>query len=714
MIRTFFVVAFLLFAFQMSFAEIPTTMSYQGVLKDASGDAVPDGDYKLTFRLTTAPNNSILLWEEVHESVAVENGIFNVILGSITPLDLPFDEPYYLGISMGDDSELTPRIALTSSAYGLSARSVNGEANVFPSRGNVGIGTLEPNAGVHVVADEASNGSSEAQGIFQPAIFEITNSNNSLKAMEASTQGDGWAGYFQGLGSASKGVWVSTASGQPGLVVEGGNAGIGTSTPEAKLHIAGEAGVDGIMFPDGTLQTTAATGNGGGLTLPFNGAVNDDVLAFGITNTGNGIAIFANAKGANSTISSTAEGTGSPGFFQVANTQSEASAISATTNGIGRAGSFTHSGSSGHAGFFKTLNQNNNDAALFADTQGGLAAIEARNSGDVGYAGLFLIENPNFVGAALLAQNDADGPAIEGVSVGQGSAIEAISSGTGVGLRARHTGASGQSAEFILQDTNNSDPAVSITSNSDVLAVPALKVEHTGRGTAGRFEIPVGGPGSAIYGVNRGDGVGIQGETTGSAFNSFGLWALASSGSNATPFKATQNGAGGDVAIFQSQNVNVARIDNTGKGFFNGGTQTGGADLAEAFEVEGLVDLYEPGDVMVISTKSDRTMEKSSEPYSTLVAGVYATKPGVLLTERNVEDPHDDTVPMGVVGVLPTKVSAENGPIQRGDLLVTASIPGHAMKGTVRERMLGATIGKALENFDGSSTGRIKVLVNVK
>lgn len=117
---------------------------------------------------------------------------------------------------------------------------------------------------------------------------------------------------------------------------------------------------------------------------------------------------------------------------------------------------------------------------------------------------------------------------------------------------------------------------------------------------------------------------------------------------------------------------------------------------------------------MVISLESDRTMTKSTEPYSTLVAGVYATKPGVLVTERNINDSHEDTVPLGVVGVIPTKVSGENGRIRRGDLLVTSSLPGHAMKGTDREKMLGAVLGKALENFDGLGTGMIKVLVNTK
>ena len=36
-----------------------------------------------------------------------------------------------------------------------------------------------------------------------------------------------------------------------------GNVGIGTTAPGAKLHVVGEEGVDGIMFPDGTLQTSA-------------------------------------------------------------------------------------------------------------------------------------------------------------------------------------------------------------------------------------------------------------------------------------------------------------------------------------------------------------------------------------------------------------------------------------------------------------------------
>jgi hypothetical protein len=54
--------------------------------------------------------------------------------------------------------------------------------------------------------------------------------------------------------------WVPSGT---DLYYTGGNVGVGTATPTARLEVAGEAGVDGIKFPDGSLQTTAAIGGGG-------------------------------------------------------------------------------------------------------------------------------------------------------------------------------------------------------------------------------------------------------------------------------------------------------------------------------------------------------------------------------------------------------------------------------------------------------------------
>jgi hypothetical protein len=105
-------------------AAVPQTLSYQGVLRDADGDLVADGNYSLTFKLYTAPDGGTALWTETQPAVPVVNGIFNAILGSVTSLTLSFDEPYFLGVTVGGGSELTPRIPLTASAYSLRARSV--------------------------------------------------------------------------------------------------------------------------------------------------------------------------------------------------------------------------------------------------------------------------------------------------------------------------------------------------------------------------------------------------------------------------------------------------------------------------------------------------------------------------------------------------------------------------------------------------------------
>jgi hypothetical protein len=68
---------------------------------------------------------------------------------------------------------------------------------------------------------------------------------------------------------------------------------------------------------------------------------------------------------------------------------------------------------------------------------------------------------------------------------------------------------------------------------------------------------------------------------------------------------------------------------------------------------------------------------------------------------------------MAMIGIVPTKVSAENGPIKRGDLLVASSTFGYAMRGTDRSKMLGAVIGKALGNLN-SGLGVIEVAITLQ
>ena len=180
-----------------------------------------------------------------------------------------------------------------------------------------------------------------------------------------------------------------------------------------------------------------------------------------------------------------------------------------------------------------------------------------------------------------------------------------------------------------------------------------------------------------------------------------------------------QTSSGGTVLLGQVidpnfNSSNVFRVNATGKGFFDGGTQTGGADFAESVDVEGEAAAYAPGDLMTVDPARDRRFKQVSQPYSTLVAGIYATKPGILATPHTMDDPRLALeIPLAMVGIVPCKVTAENGPIHRGDLLVSSSTPGHAMKGTDRNRMLGAVVGKALGSLD-QGTGVIEVLVTLQ
>jgi co-chaperonin GroES (HSP10) len=98
-----------------------------------------------------------------------------------------------------------------------------------------------------------------------------------------------------------------------------------------------------------------------------------------------------------------------------------------------------------------------------------------------------------------------------------------------------------------------------------------------------------------------------------------------------------------------------------------------------------------------------------------LISGVYATKPGLSLTEKNAEkNSLQNMVPMGVIGVLPTKVCMEGGRIKRGDFIVTSSLTGVAMKGDPEKVKVGQVLGKALQDFNSNGVGIINVLVSVK
>lgn len=105
-------------------SQLPMNISAQGLLTDLNQTVLPDGFYQLTFRLYSSSQSGASEWQETQQDISITSGIFSTILGSVVPLNLCFDRPYYLGIEIDDDGELTPRIELTSSPYAFMAKSV--------------------------------------------------------------------------------------------------------------------------------------------------------------------------------------------------------------------------------------------------------------------------------------------------------------------------------------------------------------------------------------------------------------------------------------------------------------------------------------------------------------------------------------------------------------------------------------------------------------
>ncbi|MCJ7934124.1 MAG: collagen-like protein [Chryseobacterium sp.] len=576
------------------------------------------------------------------------------------------------------------------------------------------------------------------------AIFNNSNNNNVLNA---STVGNGTVVNITTSGSGA-GILSSTGSG----------FGVhGITSAQTSAGIVGDNNGNGEAIVGRTTSDIA------GAVVGRNDGGGYGVRGFVSTNTsGTGIGVYGQVGLNNST--------GRAGRFENFNqTNTAKNTFEVETNGNGNIPDNTQ----GNASSFLVNNTNSVGAAVRGEVKTifgnfGAAGIFGVSSGTGGFAGLFHASNPSGNGPALVAITDGNGNAITANASKNGNGVETNIDGAGNALYAWvPTFATGRAGRFNIFNESNTSDVITVTTvgngtagNFKVDRVTGTSAAVRGEvnsqfsnfGTAGIYGISSGtggfaglfhasnpagnspaliaiadgnGNGITANASNTGDGVETTADGSGSAIYAwvpnFGTGRAARfvnyNTANTNPPLTAETRSTGSIAIFRSGNptaVNVARIDNTGKGFFNGGTQNSGADVAEAFDVEGNISEYESGDILVISTHSDRTVEKSSKPYSNLVAGVYATKPGVLLTEEHIDTDISGKVPMGVIGVIPTKVCLENGKIKRGDLLVTSSIPGVAMKANLKKVKIGQVIGKSLQDYDQKETGKIQVLVNIK
>jgi hypothetical protein len=157
-----------------------------------------------------------------------------------------------------------------------------------------------------------------------------------------------------------------------------------------------------------------------------------------------------------------------------------------------------------------------------------------------------------------------------------------------------------------------------------------------------------------------------------------------------------------NLEVYDDGSNVVFRVTEAGNVEADGTYTSPAADFAEL--LPGAAGL-EPGDVLAVY--GDGTLGVSAHPYESKVVGVYSTQPAFL--GGKVEQPSPRHVPLAVVGIVPVKVCSEGGAITPGDLLVSSSIPGHAMRGRI-DPPNGTVIGKALEGLV-EDRGTIRMMV---
>jgi hypothetical protein len=511
-----------------------------------------------------------------------------------------------------------------------------------------------------------------------------------------------------------------------------GNLGIGTSEPKLKLDVAGMIGArEGLMFSDGStlsvnrkgvLTHTTASGD---VAPSAAGTGTQDRLAKWTDNSGTlGDSGITETAGGFLGIGTTAPQSGldyrnglAPFFTRDIGTTNFGTTQSALQLGVTNAGSrnagvgpsflFFADNSTGAKSFLGRVSAawENPTAGAEAgsirfqvransgDTNALTERMRITASGNVGIGTPFPI-SPLHIAAPVpvLSLQDSD-------NVGAGQA------GGQVGLVSFRDAVGDETGWIGFGFSANADATFMNNRAGGNTALGAGGVERLTVTSSGRVGIGTASPETKLHVVG-----GAETALFARSIDKYGVFALSDFGVAI-------------VAVSDTTAINLVEGYSSSHRKFHittSGTYVAGSDFAEALPAHGSKASYEPGDVLVVSTEASATVEKASRPYDVRLVGVYSTRPGILGADKNGASRVDaDELPVAIVGIVPTKVSTENGPVRVGDLLTTSSTPGYAMRaspvrvGRVKVYRTGTILGKALEPLkEGKSV--IKVLVTMR
>ena len=142
---------------------------------------------------------------------------------------------------------------------------------------------------------------------------------------------------------------------------------------------------------------------------------------------------------------------------------------------------------------------------------------------------------------------------------------------------------------------------------------------------------------------------------------------------------------------------NIGSISNTFNTVFAKASTAQYADLAELYSSD---QPYDAGTVVVFAGSAEIT--QSTTNHDTKVAGVISTNPAYLMNNSI------NGLPVALQGRVPCRVQ---GPINKGELVVTSDIPGVAQRLDETKWRPGCVIGKSLEQINHDSIVTIEIVV---
>ena len=236
----------------LAFPSTPTfpstrILSFQGRLTDSLGNPITAAT-NMRFRLYTASTGGTQLYDSGTCSISPDtDGIHNVLIGSdcgsgIASSVFTENADVYLGVTVGTDSEMTPRQRIANVPYALNAETLQG---LPPGTNTSNVAYINDGGDLLIAAASPQVGSTYESQTF------LLSSANAITVQSAGT------GDVTLTATGSGELVFATAGSTRAVVDNSGNVGIGDTTPTGRLQVAGdEVRIGNAGTPD------SATGDG--------------------------------------------------------------------------------------------------------------------------------------------------------------------------------------------------------------------------------------------------------------------------------------------------------------------------------------------------------------------------------------------------------------------------------------------------------------------